>query len=129
MPSLIKLTISITATGAVDIDCAGKKGGHVRGMALRRVRWLKDAASVDRFDLKFERLEDVDGSLSEDPDWPFIDPRLAPNGATYDDEAGTVTGAEKFTARLADGGVYKYTVTAWKGANKYLLDPVIIVGR
>ena len=42
MPGLIKLTISITAAGAVDIDCAGKKGGHVRGMALRRVRWLKD---------------------------------------------------------------------------------------
>jgi len=128
MPGLIKLTISITAAGAVDIDCAGKKGGHVRGPALRRVRWLKDP-SVDRFDLKFERLEDVDGSLSQDPDWPFIDPRLQPNTASYDDEAGTVTGAERFSARLADAGVYKYTVTAYKGVNRYLLDPVIIVGR
>ena len=35
----------------------------------------------------------------------------------------------KFTARLADTGVYKYTVTARKGANTYVLDPVIIVGR
>jgi hypothetical protein len=127
MPSPIKLTISITTAGAVDIDCAGKKGGHVRGKALRRVRWLKDAASVDRFDLKFERLEDEDGPASPDPDWPFIDPRVAPNGATYDDEAGTVTGADRFSARLADDGVYKYTVTAWKGTSKYVLDPVIIV--
>ena len=128
MPGLIKLTISITAAGAVDIDCAGKKGGHVRGMALRRVRWLKDS-SVDRFDLKFERLEDVDGSLSQDPDWPFIEARPQPGTALTDEDAGTVTGAEKFSARLADTGVYKYTVTAWKGVNKYLLDPVIIVGR
>jgi hypothetical protein len=128
MPGPIKLTISITTTGAVDIDCAGKKGGHIRGMALRRVRWLKDT-SVDRFDLKFERYEDEEGPLSWNPDWPFLEARAQPNAATTDEDAGTVTGAEKFSARLADTGVYKYTVTAYKGANRYVLDPMIIVGR
>lgn len=129
MPSLIKLTISITSTGAVDIDCAGKKGGHVHGMALRRVRWLKDTASVDSFDLKFERYEGEDGPVSQDPDWPFIEARPQPSTATMDEDAGTVSNADKFTARLADTGVFKYTVTARKGANTYVLDPVIIVGR
>jgi len=128
MPGPIKLTISITSTGAVDIDCVGKKGGHVHGRALSRVRWLKDT-SVDRFDLKFERLAGEDGPVLPDPDWPFIEARLQPSAATTDEDAGIVTGAEKFTARLADAGVFKYTVTAYKGTNKYVLDPVIIVGR
>ena len=128
MPGLIKLTISITSTGAVDIDCAGKKGGHVHGMALRRVRWLKDT-TVDRFDLKFERYEGEEGAVSQEPDWPFIEARPVPATIIPNEDAGTVTGVEKFTARLADDGVFKYTVTAWKGASKYVLDPVIIVGR
>ncbi len=38
-------------------------------------------------------------------------------------------GAEKLSAQLADAGVYKCTVTACWGVNRYLLDPVIIVGR
>ena len=129
MPSLIKLTISITSTGAVDIDCAGKKGGHVHGMALRRVRWQRDATTVDRFDLKFERYEGEEGAVSQEPDWPFIEARPVPPTINPNEDAGTVTGVEKFTARLADDGVFKYTVTAYKGNNNYVLDPVIIVGR
>lgn len=129
MPGPIKLTISITNAGEVNIDCAGKKGGHVRSRSLRRVRWLKDN-SVDTFDLKFERLEDVDGPASPDPDWPFIEAKALPaNGPLIDEELGIVKGAEKFTARLADTGVYKYTVKAYKNGAEFILDPVIIVGR
>ena len=128
MPGLIRMTISINSTGAVEIDSAGKKGGNMRGKALRRVRWTKDG-SVDRFDLKFERLEDADGALSKEADWPFIETRVVPAAATIDEDTGTVTSAEKFSARLADAGVYKYTVTAYKGGNSYVLDPAIIIDK
>jgi hypothetical protein len=127
MPGLIKMTISINA-GAVEIDSTGKKGGNVRGKALRRVRWIKDA-SVDRFDLKFERLEDADGALSKEADWPFIEARVVPAAAPVDEEAGIVTNAERFSARLADAGVYKYTITAYKNASVYVLDPAIIIDK
>jgi hypothetical protein len=128
MPGQIKLTISINAGSAVEIDSAGKKGGNMRGKALRRVRWTKDA-SVDRFDLKFERLEDADGALSLEADWPFIEARVAGAGGAFNEDTGTVTGVERFSARLADAGVYKYTVTAYKNATVCVLDPAIIVDK
>ena len=128
MPGQIKMTISINASGAVEIDSTGKKGGNLRGKALRRVRWTKDN-SVDRFDLKFERLEDTDGALLMEADWPFIDARVAGSGGGFNEDTGLVTSAERFSARLADAGVYKYTVTAYKNANVYVLDPAIIIDK
>lgn len=128
MPGQIKMTISINSGGAVQIDSAGKTGGNIRGKALRRVRWTKDA-SVDRFDLKFARLEDADGALSQEVDWPFIEARVAGTAGAFDEDTGAVTNAERFSARLADAGVYKYTVTAYKGASVYVLDPAIIIDK
>lgn len=128
MPGQIKLTVSINAVGAVEIDSAGKKGGNMRGKALRRVRWTKDN-SVDKFDLKFERLEDVDGALSLEADWPFIETKPVPATAAVNEDTGTVTGVERFSARLADAGVYKYTVTAYKNASVCVLDPAIIIEK
>ena len=88
-----------------------------------------DTATVDKFDLKFERLDDADGALSKEPDWPFLDTRAQPNPNGVAEDQGTVTGAERFSARLADAGIYKYTVTAYRGVNQYVLDPAIIIGK
>jgi hypothetical protein len=133
MAGKIKLTISINA-GRIDIDTAGKKGGNLSVRALRRAKWIKDAASVARFDLKFERYdeEDPDGVLDKrQPDWPFIEVSAKPAPAVVDDDTGTVTGADSFSGRLADDGVYKYTVTAYPagGGPALTLDPVIIINR
>jgi hypothetical protein len=127
MPSQLKLTISINA-GAIDIDASGTKGGNIRGEILRRVRWVR-GGTVDRFDLRFERLEDADGALAAAADWPFLASNAQPRSATVDEDAGTVVGAEQFGGRLADPGVYKYSVTAYEGGHAYTLDPIIIIER
>jgi hypothetical protein len=139
MPTPIKFVIKIVGSGSnkrveiEDEDNSDKKGGDFRGKVLQqRVRWKTVGNSVDTFDLVFERY-DGDGVVTKEPAWPFFDGKAEPPGGGTDpgseinEDEGTVTGAKQFSARLAEPGVYKYTVKAYKGENSWVLDPAIII--
>lgn len=133
MPAPIRFVIEIVGSGGnkrveiEDEDNSDKKGGDFRGKVLQqRVRWRKVGDSVDTFDLLFERY-DGDGVVTKEPAWPFLDGKSDPPESEINEDEGTVTGATEFKARLAEPGVYKYTVTAKKGATKVEFDPAIII--
>jgi len=130
MAATIKLKISIKNDAVALKSSDGKLGGNVRARALRRIVWdcqSSGSGKVDSFDLKFERLADSDGAVQSSADWPFMEAKAEPDTAAIDEDAGTVSDATKFSGRLVDAGVYKYTVTAYVGTQPYPLDPVIII--
>jgi len=130
MGATIKLKISIKSEAVAIKSADGKVGGNVRAKALRRVAWDAQGSGsgkVDSFDLKFERVGDSDGAVPCDADWPFMEAKVEPDTAKIDEDAGKVSGATKFRARLVDAGVYKYSVTATAGDTSYTLDPIIII--
>jgi hypothetical protein len=130
MAGPIKFVISIINNAVVVTSDDGKTGGNIRTRMLRRVVWERDTTApgkVDRFDLKFERLGDVDGAVAAGPDWPLFEVRAQPGSAAIDEDAGTVSGAMRFAGRLAEPGIYKYSVVAYSGSTSVALDPVIII--
>lgn len=130
MAGQIKLTISIE-NGAVVVTAGdGSKGGNVRARSLRRIVWEREtggANKVDSFDLKFERLDGVVGALASAADLPLLEIKAQPGNVTIDEDAGTISGAHRVGARLAEVGIYKYSVTAKQGPTTLTLDPIIII--
>lgn len=128
----VKMTIGITNSAIKITDVNNnKKGGNVRARGGRRLIWECEN-TIQMFDLAFKRIDDGDGGVGASPDWPFITADLQPGSATFDQSAGTVTGATQFIGRLADDeAIVKYSVkvTPAVGLTAPDLDPVIIVGR
>lgn len=125
----VKMTIGI-ANCAIEIKDVNnyKKGGNVRARGGRRLLWECEE-TIQMFDLEFKRIDDGDGGVDASPDWPFSSADVQPGSATFDQSAGTVTGATHFIGRLADGeAIFKYSVTVTPNTAPPL-DPVIIVGR
>jgi len=130
MAGQIKLTISMVGGAVVLTADDGKKGGNVRARSLRRVVWERETGGpdkVDSFDLQFERLGDAEGALASVADFPLLEVKAQPGSVTVDEDAGTISGAHRVSARLAEVGVYKYSVTAKQGGVTQTLDPVIII--
>jgi hypothetical protein len=120
------------AGGKIDVDSKGEKGGNLRAASLHKVIWDGDNRSVRDFDLKFEELvEGEDGVLVGREAWPFTDVHtVPPDPELISEEQGAVMTIQKFQARLADEGIYKYTITARNRAGAtFVLDPMIIVGK
>lgn len=127
---MTRMTISIQG-GQISIADAGKLGGSARVRSGRRMVWLRDAATVASFSLKFERLEEGEGALASSIDWPFATTRAVPAAAKVDEVDCEVRDAEKFVGRLgADPGIFKYTVEVTPVAPNPpvpALDPIIII--
>ncbi len=127
----VKMTIGIVGNNVEITESSNKKGGNVRTRAFQRLVWDKDA-TVTKFTLKFKRIDDGDGAVDTQDDWPFFAEAAKPTAAVVDEFACTVTDATKFAARLAvESGLFKYSVVATPAAAgpDLTLDPVIIVGR
>src|SRR5262245_64210799 len=126
------LTISIdAATNEVVISSGAVKGGNVRSRAGRRIRWERDAATVDMFNLEFDQFDDTEGAVDKQTDWPFAFHDAEPPAAIVKPLKGSVQEATAFEGKIAagGGGVFKYTVKATKGAQIRTLDPIIIIEK
>jgi hypothetical protein len=124
------MTIGIVGN-SVEITEGTRKGGNVRTRAFDRLVWEKDA-SVAKFSLTFISIDDGEGAVDTQPDWPFFAENVKPSTASVDEFACTVTDATKFAARLAvESGLFKYSVRATPAVAgpDLTLDPVIIVRR
>jgi hypothetical protein len=127
----VKMTIGIVGNNVEITETSNKKGGNVRTRAFQRLVWEKDA-SVKKFTLKFKRIDDGDGAVDTQDDWPFFAEAAKPSITAVDEFACTVTDVTKFAARLAvESGLFKYSVVATPDpvGQDVTLDPVIIVGR
>lgn len=126
----VKMTIGIVGN-SVEITEGTRKGGNVRTKAFDRLVWEKDA-SISKFTLTFTSIDDGEGAVDTQPDWPFFAENVRPPNALVDEFACTVTDATKFGARIAvESGLFKYSVRATPSipGPDLTLDPVLIVRR